>query len=89
MCFEHFEKLQNQKIFMIALWKSNDFELWPNLLGKFLPQKPTFYDIKKTKIFSKECLCQTFYSHYLPWYLVSVLNEFALCGLFWLSLNLF
>ena len=47
MCFEYFEKLQNQRISMITLWKSNDFELSSNLLGKFLPQKPTFYDIKK------------------------------------------
>lgn len=60
MCFEHFEKLQNQKIYMIALWKSNDFELSPNLLGKFLPQKPTFYDIKKTKIYFKRMSLSNF-----------------------------
>ena len=60
MCFEYFEKLQNQRISMITLWKSNDFELSSNLLGKFLPQKPTFYDIKKTKIFFRRMSLSNF-----------------------------
>ena len=39
--------------------------------GNFCHKSQHFMILKKLKYFSGECLCQTFYSHYLPWYLVS------------------